>query len=229
MFGGLRLGTYAGAPIILDWSVAILAAFIVVNSLGAGVSALPLALTTLISILLAIFIHEIGHAATAAGFRIPNRRIVITGFGGFIEPAWKPAYRSQDILISAAGPAANLGCAAIGWILLRTLSPMAALEEVSFSLSFLERFVQISLALGAFNLLPGFPLDGGHIMRVALGYRIQESKAAKITAWLGLAIGGYLGLAGLATQALWAASIGIYIASASLEELRRLRNPARRR
>ncbi|MBT9446846.1 MAG: site-2 protease family protein [Hyphomonadaceae bacterium] len=223
------MGVYAGAPIILDWSVAILAAFLVLSNIAAGMSALPFALITLISILLAIFIHEMGHAATAAAFRIPNRRIVITGFGGFIEPAWKPAYRSQDILISAAGPAANLGCAAIGWVLLRALSPATTLEGFDDPLSFLERFMQVSLALGAFNLLPGFPLDGGHILRVALGYRVQESKAAKITAWLGLIIGAYLGLAGVATQALWATGIGLYIASAALEELRRLRNPTRKR
>jgi Zn-dependent protease len=229
MFGGLRLGTYAGAPIILDWSVLILAAFLVLGGVGAGgVASLPFAIITLVAVLLAIFIHEMGHAVTAAAFRIPNRRIVLTGFGGFVELVWKPAHRSQDIAISAAGPFANLACAALAWLLTKTLSPAFDAEAFNAPLQFLDRFGQISLMLGVFNLLPGFPLDGGHIVRVALGYRMRETTAGMITAWIGVAIGAYLAFAGFATQAYWALGVGLYLASAAYEETRRLGGRARR-
>lgn len=231
MFGGVRIGQYAGAPIVIDWSVAILAAFLVLDALlRAGLGGLPFAIVTLAALLAAVFIHEMAHAIAAVAFRIPNRRIVLTGFGGFVETAWRPALRSQDMAIAAAGPLSNLACAALGFAALRMLAPsdpFAAFGAPALPVQLVERFAQISLVLGAFNLLPGYPLDGGHILRTALSYRLRDATGRRITAWIGVVIGGYLALAGFATGAIWMGGVGFYLATTAMEEVRRVRGVRR--
>ena len=213
MFGGLRLGAVAGVPIILDWSFALLAALLVVPPLvDGGFGRAGYALGLLAALAIAVLLHEGGHAIAAAAYKLPSRRIVLTGFGGFVEFLRPPTTRTEDNVISFAGPAANLATAALVYA--------ATLAGASWAPATL--LMNVSLAMGVFNLLPAFPLDGGNIARNLLGLRLKDRTALSITVWAGVVIGIYLGLMGLAANAIWATMAGIYIAGAALERRRRM-------
>ncbi len=145
------------------------------------------------SVLLALVIHEFFHALTADFLGDPNPRlsgrvslnpknhldplgtllIIFTGFGWGKPVAFDP-YNLKDpvkdgALIAAAGPLSNFLLTVIFGLFLRlfpaTLSP--AVLELLFI------FFNINLSLAVFNLLPFFPLDGHHILRVFLTKKVR--------------------------------------------------------
>jgi Zn-dependent protease len=206
---GLRIGTFAGAPVVMDWSVAILIAFIVGGDfLKGGAAALPGAFAWVAAIFVSILIHEFSHAGVAAALKLPSKVIVLTFFGGHVEFVRKPDKRWHDILVSAAGPLSNLLVAIVLMAVLaigNPLDPSASSEVLSDSAGslverFLAAFVMLNLLLGIFNLLPGFPLDGGRMLSAALSYLMSPNRArivagvtgvciALLAAWYGFAQG----------------------------------------
>lgn len=195
---GLRIGSFAGAPVFVEPTFLLLALYVVGSAvLRGGVDAAASALIFVAVIFAAIIIHEFGHAAMAAALKIPSRRIVLTFFGGYVEFVRQPQHGWQEIAVSAAGPGANLASYALVASLLPLLAPTMAPGDVGF-LNALNTFGVMSLLLGLFNLLPGFPLDGGHILRAALSYIMSRNNARAVTAITGLLIA-----AGLIAYAIW--------------------------
>ncbi len=223
--GGLRIGSFAGAAIIVEPAFLLLAGYVLVSAmLRGGADALPTALIFVAVIFAAVLIHEIGHAAMAAALRIPSKRIVLTFFGGYVQFARPPRRRWHEIAVSAAGPGANL----ISWLFIFVATPTIAStlapNETSVAiLNALQMFALLNLLLGVFNLLPGFPLDGGHILRAALSY-FMPLRSARI----GAAICGLIVAAGLIAFAIWGELfwtifIGALLALAAWVELRAAR------
>ena len=170
----------------------------------------------------AIIIHEFGHAAMAAALKIPSRRIVLTFFGGYVEFVRQPQHGWQEIAVSAAGPGANLASYALVASLLPLLAPATAPGDVGF-LNALNTFGVISLLLGLFNLLPGFPLDGGHILRAALGYIMKRNTARILTAITGLLLAAALIAYAIWQSLLWTGFIAAMLGLAAWAELRAAR------
>lgn len=116
----------------------------------------------------------------------------------------------------------NLICAgalplAIGW-----LSQFGwPSRDTPMVLNLLDSFFYVSLMLGVFNLLPGFPLDGGRILSAALSYGMRRQRAHLIAAWIGLLVaGGLVGIA-LLQQWWWTIFIGALLAFSAWAEIRR--------
>lgn len=223
--GGLRIGTFAGAPVIIETSFLLLGAYVLGSAiLREGAGALPEALVFVGVIFAAVIIHEFGHAAMAAALRIPSRRIVLTFFGGYVEFVRPPERGWHEIAVSAAGPLANLASYVFVASLLPLLAPALAPDQTNLQvLNALNTFGFVSLLLGLFNLLPGFPLDGGHILRAALGY-FMSLRNARITT----AISGLLVAAGLAVFAatqgfIWSLFMAALLGLAAWAELTRAR------
>ena len=80
------------------------------------------------------------------------------------------------------------------------------------------------LLLGIFNLIPGFPLDGGHILRAALTYVVSRRNARMIAAYVGLAVAGLLALWGLSQMMIWTIFISGLLGLAAWAELRAAQN-----
>lgn len=202
---GVRIGTFAGAPVFVEPTFLLLAAYVVGSALlRDGASALPDALVFVGVLFAAVIIHEFGHAGMAAALNVPSKRIVLTFFGGYVEFAHQPKKTWHEIAVSAAGPGANLAT----WALVEAILPLAGsavtLDETSVAvLNALSTLGFISLLLGLFNLLPGFPLDGGHILRAALTYFMSRTSARIVTAVCGLLIAGTLILFALWQQFWW--------------------------
>lgn len=222
---GLRIGAFAGAPVLVEPTFLLLAVYVVGSALlRGGVAALPDALIFVGVIFAAVLIHEFGHAGMAAALKVPSKRIVLTFFGGYVEFARPPQQGWHEMAVSAAGPSANLA----SWALAASLTPLLANasaptpEAFSF-LNALSTFGFISLLLGLFNLLPGFPLDGGHILRAALTYIMSRHSARIVTAATGLVIAAGLVLFALSAGLWWTLFIAGLLGLSAWAELQAAR------
>lgn len=217
---GLRIGTFAGAPVIIESTFLLLAAYVVGSAiLRGGMNAAPDALILVGVVFAAIVIHEFGHAGMAAALNIPSRRIVLTFFGGYVQFARQPKHGWQEIAVSAAGPGANLASYALVASVLPLLAATMSPSDAGF-LDALNTFGFMSLLLGLFNLLPGHPLDGGSILRAALTYIMPRNTARVVTAVTGLVIAAGLIAYAISQQLLWTGFIAGMLGLAAWAELR---------
>lgn len=219
---GLRIGTFAGAPVIIEPAFLLLAAYVVGSALlRGGTEAVGEALIFVGVLFAAVLVHEFGHAAVATSLNAPAKRIVLTFFGGYVQFARQPKEGWREMAVSAAGPGANLAC----WALVGSLTPLLvnALTPDVASITLLNAigtFGFVSLLLGLFNLLPGFPLDGGHILRAALTYVIPRRLARTVVAFIGLLIAAALIVFALFAQLWWTLFIAGLLGLSAWSELR---------
>lgn len=222
---GLRIGSFAGAAIVIEPAFLLLAAYVVGSAfLRDGAEALPSALIYVGALFVAVLIHEIGHAGVAAALNIPSKRIVLTFFGGYVQFARQPQKLWHEIAVSAAGPGANL----VTYLILPSLQPILANTplQTSETLALLNALAMLSLILGVFNLLPGFPLDGGHILRAALSYVFPRPTARMIAAICGLLVAAAILVFALTGAMIWTSFIALLLGLAAWAELRAVRYDA---
>ena len=164
-----------GIPIYLDISTVILLFFFVgmTNSLSLDLS---LALALLVSIVL----HELGHALTARSFGYRTRDITLSLLGGCASLTALPRKAWQEFLTAAAGPTVSFLLSALSWSAFVFLSP-----NDEWAANVLAYSAIMNLMLGLFNLLPGFPMDGGRIFRSVARAFTTRTKAT----WLAMVVG----------------------------------------
>lgn len=192
---GFGLFQVAGIKVRADWSWLIIFALVLV-SLSAGYlpSVRPEESTAtywvagLLTTLLffgSLILHELSHAfiATRAGIDVP--RITLFLFGGMSEMKEEPPTPEIELRVAVVGPLTSAALAA-GFLGLSQIMPAEPwyLSAVSLHLAV------INLALAIFNLLPGYPLDGGRMLR-AVVWRTTGSlqKATRVAAGAGQAFG----------------------------------------
>src|SRR5512142_340993 len=114
--------------------------------------------------------HELGHALAALHSGIPARSIILLPIGGVTlmdESMHREPDPRRDIRIALAGPWVNLAIGLAAGAALESFAPQANLwgRPYVFSGNLLRSVVWANLFLGAFNLLPAYPLDGGRVLR----------------------------------------------------------------
>src|SRR2546422_4454111 len=109
-----------------------------------------------------VLVHELGHCLVALRYRIPIAQITLFIFGGMAQIRREAPTPKAEFLIAIAGPIVSVGVG-LGFWLLAAL-PGAPLELTAVS----EHLRNINLVLAIFNLVPGYPLDGGRVLRAAL-------------------------------------------------------------
>ncbi len=173
------LGSLFGFPIRVHISLLIFLAIVLFT--GGGVYGLVL----MIAVFASVILHELGHALVARSRGMKIVDISLYPFGGMARMATAPRTTRDEILMAAAGPAVSL--------LLAAAFGVPAFFTGNYTLGLLAR---INLLLGAFNLLPALPMDGGRIFRAflarKLGFYRATTIAARVARWLalGLAIFG---------------------------------------
>lgn len=107
-----------------------------------------------------VFLHELSHSYVARRLGIPVRKITLFMFGGVAQLQEEPKSAKIEFFVAVAGPlcSASLAAASYGLFLL-TPDSLAAFRPVLWHLAIVNIFVL------AFNLVPGFPLDGGRVLR----------------------------------------------------------------
>ena len=165
-----------------------------------------------------VLIHELGHSVLALREQVPVKNITLFIFGGVAQIGREPPTAGAEFRIAIAGPLASLGLAALFGGLGAVLGGNTALAA---PLAYLGR---INLLLAVFNMIPGFPLDGGRVLRAALwSLRDNFREATRWASWAGRAVAygfilfgaGQILLGGGFLNGLWIAFIGWFLNNAA--------------
>ena len=141
---------------------------------------------------LSIIAHEYGHALTGRLFGCETHDINLSMIGGCASMLSMPRRGWQEFLVAIAGPFVSFALCGLGWLALCFL-PI----ENDFLAYTLVYLYYLTLVLGCFNLLPGFPMDGGRIFRSVMMIFTTRPKATFVAMWVGRAFAVLLGLSGL--------------------------------
>jgi len=148
---------------------------------------------------LSVLLHELGHSYVAQRYRIPISQITLFLFGGVAHMKKEPPHPLAEFLIAIAGPLVSfaLGAFCFGAAVAADVLPLQADGRGFVVLGGLLGFNNI--VLGLFNLLPGFPLDGGRALRAGLwAWSKNFHTATSQAAFVGLGFGILFGLFGAA-------------------------------
>jgi Zn-dependent protease/CBS domain-containing protein len=229
--GGISLGQLFGFQIDLDYSwfvifFLILGTFtgIVFPTYAPGLSrGAYLAMGTAGAFLffVSLLLHELAHAFVARWKGIEVEGITLFIFGGMARTRSEASRPMDELQIAGVGPLASFVLAVLFYGL-AVLADMGGAHPALFAVS--EHLGFLNLALAIFNLLPGFPLDGGRLLRAAL-WRITgnlrratraATTAGKVLGWLIIVGGGYLLLVGgQLVSGIWFIFIGWFLVQAA--------------
>jgi Zn-dependent protease len=208
-----------GVPVTVDasWILVglLVGAAFTVAGLGAGegaLSSVAVAVGGAALLAVGVLAHELSHAVVAPSRGIPVVRVTLFAFGGYSQLEHEPQRPSDELIVAAAGPFASLVVAVV-LLGLRGLVP----EGWSGAFAVLTMLVLVNVAVAAFNLLPGLPLDGGRVLRAVLRRRRSADAATVLAARSGRALGGLLFAGGLGAAAagwpvaLWNLPVGVFL------------------
>jgi Zn-dependent protease/predicted transcriptional regulator len=176
-----------------------------------------------------VLLHELSHSVVARFNHINIRSITLFIFGGIAQMDEEPTTPKAEFLMAVAGPLASVGLSALFGGLYLAASFLKLGVIVSGPFLYLSI---INLYLAAFNLVPGFPLDGGRVLRALLWAIIKDiRKATRIASFIGQAFAFLLIFSGLYlifieraywVNGLWFVFIGIFlqqVAAAGYEQV----------
>jgi len=256
MGSGFRLARIAGIDVFVDWSLLIIF-FLITFSLGAGVFpawhpdwgaglAWGTALAAAVLFFASVLAHEMSHALVGRARGIVVRRITLFVFGGMAHMENEPRGWRAEFWMAIVGPLTSLALGAI-FVLLAQLfagvveldpeDPQRAMAQVGPLPTLLLWLGPINILLGLFNLVPGFPLDGGRVLRAVLwgttgNFRratLWASRGGQGFAWL-LIAAGFAMILGLRVPVfgsgfvggIWLAFIGWFLNNAALMSYRQV-------
>lgn len=228
---GLRIGRLFGIDLEIhaSWLVVFVLVFINLTfsvlpqaaySTGLGINiVLGLAMTLLF--FGSVVAHELAHSLVGRAFGVRIEKITLFIFGGVAQMSGEPKDAPSEFLMAAAGPASSL-LLGVGFGVLYILAVFAqAPANVSFAL---QSLATINVILAVFNLMPGFPLDGGRLFRAVIWLVTKDmEKATRIATRSGQGLAILL-MAGGAFIALtppydpggfWYALIGFFLYNAA--------------
>ncbi len=180
---GVRMGTIFGFPIVIDGTLVLLLAVLVLWELQEGLLAFGQSMLFYGVILASVIVHEVGHAVAIRRLNLGESIIILSGLGGITKYQGTPNSR-QGVLVALAGPGLGMALGGIAlpfWLTASAWAPPTA-EHVFFLL------VMVNLGFNLANLLPVYPLDGGQVLRFLLLDRLPRAKALQITAIVGTMI-----------------------------------------
>ena len=161
-------------------------------ALTAGAMPWLLGSAAAIGLFVGVVLHELGHSVVAMRFGFPIESITLWIFGGIAQLEDMPEDWRQELAIAIAGPAVSVALGIACY--LAFLAVPADLDAARFVVGYLAL---MNVVLAAFNLLPGFPMDGGRVLRAVLARNRPFAQATKIAAEVGKAFALGLGLLGI--------------------------------
>jgi Zn-dependent protease len=233
----IKLGRVFGIEIGLNYSW-FLIAFLIVLSVEGDFSAAhkdwsPMLIWSLSGVTALLFfvsllLHELAHSLVARRRHLRVRAITLFALGGVSQIEKNPADAKTEFWMAIVGPLTScaIGCACLGlalWSGWRTgASPAAPVVAMLVWLGY------INVGLGLFNMVPGYPLDGGRVLHAILWWRSGNAgQSARIAARIGeglglvfIALGAVQVFQGAALDGIWTAFIGWFLTQAAAQSYR---------
>ncbi|MBK8904858.1 MAG: site-2 protease family protein [Anaerolineaceae bacterium] len=252
---GITIGRIFGIRINIDWSWLLIFALITWNLSTLFMETHPgwtlaaqwgLALVAAVLFFLSVLAHELAHSLMARAQGIPVLSITLFLFGGVSNIQREPPSPRAEFLITIVGPLTSIVLGGllilVGSFALPTLSPEALnnpsglAAQLSPLATILLWLGPVNLVLGVFNLIPGFPLDGGRLLRSLL-WAITDNlrQATRWASWVGQGVAWLLIFAGIAMvfglelplfgtglSGLWLVLIGWFLSTAAVQSYRQV-------
>lgn len=230
--GQIRLGRLFGIEIGLHFSWFIIAALLTtslaahlyaVNREWSNVVIWTAAAVAALAFFAAILLHELSHAAVARARGVPVPSITLFALGGIARMGRDTADARTEFWMGLAGPIMSvfIGGAALGLASLLGWNYDATPETPGMVMLVWFGFINITVA--AFNMIPGFPLDGGRVLRAIIWWWSgNQVRATRTAAALGQVVAiGFIGIGllsfafGAGFGGLWLAFIGLFLSEAA--------------
>jgi Zn-dependent protease/predicted transcriptional regulator len=250
MKSGFRIGRIFGIDIRIDWSWLVVFALITWN-LGTtfGESHADwsttlrwgMAVWAALLFFASVLAHEIAHSLVAQARGIPVRSITLHLFGGVSNIQHEPDSPQGEFFMAILGPITSLVIGgALLWIVGLSVGPAGdgvlnmdrMLSQMSPLMTILSWLGSVNVMVGLFNLIPGFPLDGGRVVRSIL-WAVTDNlrRATRWASWMGQGIAWMMIVAGITMtfgaripilgiglgNGLWLSFIGWFLHTASVQ------------
>lgn len=227
MKSSIQLGKIFGIPIGINYSWIIIFVLVTVSLSTVyfpgvhpewgPVLAWAVGAATSVLFFVSVIIHELAHSLVSIAQGIPVRSITLFIFGGVASISEEPKKAQHELLMALAGPASSLCLALLFW--LASILTREAIAPVS---SLAQWLAYINLSLGVFNLIPGFPLDGGRVLRALVWWLTGNLKTAtRVASVLGQVVAYMFIIFGILMvvrgnfDGLWLAFIGWFLENAA--------------
>jgi Zn-dependent protease/CBS domain-containing protein len=177
--------------------------------------------TFFIVLFLFVFVvfHELAHSVIARHYGIKVRKIILYPIGGVSEIEEIPDNPSQEWRMAVAGPLTSLvlGATLLAVSLFALKQAFNIFTFTAITGNFLTDLATLNILLGAFNLIPAFPMDGGRVFRALLAERLKYSDATRYAVYIGKIFGIAMVLLGIVYNFLLIL-VGIFVYIGASEE-----------
>ncbi len=176
---------------------------------------------------ISVLAHELAHSLVSKREGIPVTSITLYFFGGASKIAGEPQRARDEFWMALVGPLTSLALAVAFGAIWGATQASASSNTGATAMSAIAGWLAgVNLMLGVFNLIPGFPLDGGRVLRSimwAITKNLRRATwvavgAGTLVAWCMIALGVWFVLEGDWTDGLWIAFIGWFLSSAGQQE-----------
>ncbi|MFC4359788.1 M50 family metallopeptidase [Halobium salinum] len=229
---GIRIGSAFGIPIRLDLTFLLvlpLFAYLIgdaveqqvdllnllfgasfsVEALTAGSTEWVLGSVAAIGLFLGVLLHEFGHSLVAMRYGYKIESITLWLFGGVARFTEVPEDWKQELLIAIAGPVVSILLGVLSYAAFVVVPDTNGVVVAGkFVLAYLAL---MNVVLAVFNMLPGFPMDGGRVLRALLARTRTHARATQLAAEVGKVFALLLGLFGLLNFQLFVIALAFFI------------------
>lgn len=195
-----KLVTIAGIDVHVHATFLLLIALVALSDVIAvqGLAGMLRGTFLILAVFATVVLHELGHALVARRFGVHTRDITLLPIGGVARLDRLPDKPAQQLVVALAGPMVNVVIALLLFGVVRQLGAPVELDSVNTATApFLTQLMWINVSLAVFNLLPGYPMDGGRILRALLAMRLPPERATQIAARVGQGVAVVFGMIGV--------------------------------
>jgi Zn-dependent protease len=234
MNGSIRLGKVLGIPVLIHYSWLFIFALVTLSLSGfyfpqtyptwSTRLCWGVGVATSLLFFASVLAHELSHSLVSMRFGVPVKSITLFIFGGVARIGREPIQARGELLMALAGPVSSLVLAGIFWVVSLLAAPVS--QPIK---ALAEYLALINALLAVFNLIPGFPLDGGRVLRSILwGATKDFRRATRYATLLGQGIAFLFILGGILlafltrdwVSGLWLAFIGWFLENAASSSYR---------
>jgi Zn-dependent protease/predicted transcriptional regulator len=241
----LNIGRIIGIPVRIHytlWLVLLLIAWSLAEGYmpqhypGLGATTYwAIGIVSAIILFVSVFLHELSHSYIAKKNGLPIARITLFFFGGVSEMSEEPKNAALEVRMAAAGPLTSFLIAAVlgglYYVIRLASGPATSTNPLTPVIATLYYAALLNGVLGAFNLIPAFPLDGGRVLRGSLWRRSKNllsatanaTRVSEVISLLMMTVGLFFVIFGDFINGLWIIFLGWFIRSGAETSLRQTR------